>query len=726
MIQKDFLIYSGILIFCFFVFPVWGIQAQTELYPGDITLVTINADGQKNFDFLTLVDIEAGTVIYFTDDAWIGGETNGFRGSEGILCYTSDDNINAGTIISCPGKDGGNGFIESGSFNPSASGDNIIVYQGSAQNPVFIFGAGWARGSSVWEYSTISSSYRSDIPPGLTMNNFTIFSLGTKDNYQYDVSNGIIGNPVEILQLVSNPSNSASGNTVAFNALVSQFQINDPITIGSGSDVNWINAQWSNGLPDETKDVIIDGNILVNNDMYARDLKILSGSGIEVMSGSSLVINRNITNLQGVEGLIINSGSGAYANLVCNNSNIEGRYNLFVEKDQWHFVTSPVINELSVNDIFGDTQSDLFGIYQYDEPNAEWLSALGSDIISCLGYNIYYENESKSISFSGEFGSFPVTNYIPLSKTGNNGWNLIGNPFPCTIDWGNIQDNDAVGWLNQNQLVENKTIYITTGGSGSNTSFSVYNGNSGIGIPDNESRYIAPGQGFWVRATETGELGINNLVRSSIQSEFKSDSSSNLIIRMNITNDKYSDQAVLCEIYGAENKYEIFDSEKILNPNSLKIYSVQDDKNLAINALPFTAENTIIDIGYNSYNEGNLRFDILPENVNFHEYDIILEDLYENIKTEINETGNYEFYSLVGEFNDRFVIFIKKKELSIPEHIPGTKDIEIVQMGKSIAIKCSKAFDNGEILVSNILGQVMLFEKMNNMNEKVYNINYFS
>jgi len=160
----------------FLLFVLNGVRGQTVLYPGDIALLTLNSDGLKNFEFISLVDIVSGTTIHFTDDAWIE-ETNSFRGSEGILTYTASQNIASGSIISCPTKDGGNGFTESGSFNPSASGDNIIVYQNSIQNPVFIYGAGWARGSSVWEYSTISSSYKSDIPPGLSADNYTISSL---------------------------------------------------------------------------------------------------------------------------------------------------------------------------------------------------------------------------------------------------------------------------------------------------------------------------------------------------------------------------------------------------------------------------------------------------------------------------------------------------------------------------------------------------------------------
>ena len=39
------------------------LPAQSTLSAGDLILVTVNADGDKNFDFVPLVDISANTVF---------------------------------------------------------------------------------------------------------------------------------------------------------------------------------------------------------------------------------------------------------------------------------------------------------------------------------------------------------------------------------------------------------------------------------------------------------------------------------------------------------------------------------------------------------------------------------------------------------------------------------------------------------------------------------------
>jgi len=47
------------------------LPAQSTLSAGDLILVTVNADGDKNFDFVPLVDISANTVIYFSFSSFI-------------------------------------------------------------------------------------------------------------------------------------------------------------------------------------------------------------------------------------------------------------------------------------------------------------------------------------------------------------------------------------------------------------------------------------------------------------------------------------------------------------------------------------------------------------------------------------------------------------------------------------------------------------------------------
>lgn len=198
---------------------VWG---QTSLSPGDLMIVTVNADDDKNFDFVPLIDLDNGTVIYFTDNAWDGSTLNT---NEGTINYTASSVITAGTVISFPGSVGGDWSSTGGGFNCSASGDNILVYQGSSESPSFILGVGWASGTP-WISSGTVSTNDSFIPSELSEVANTIVSLGTSDNYQYNTANGTSGTKSELLALMADGANFNSDNTTAFTALSTSFTVN--------------------------------------------------------------------------------------------------------------------------------------------------------------------------------------------------------------------------------------------------------------------------------------------------------------------------------------------------------------------------------------------------------------------------------------------------------------------------------------------------------------------
>ncbi len=135
------------------------VGGETTLLPGDLMIVTVNADGNDNFDFVPLVDLAAGTEISFTDNAWVDASSS-LTTNEGTLTYTASASVTKGTIVSYPGAAGGE-WTAAGGFNISGSGDNILVFQGLPATPTFIYGIGWAS-SSPWPYN--SNTNTSDIP----------------------------------------------------------------------------------------------------------------------------------------------------------------------------------------------------------------------------------------------------------------------------------------------------------------------------------------------------------------------------------------------------------------------------------------------------------------------------------------------------------------------------------------------------------------------------------
>jgi hypothetical protein len=107
----------------------WG---QTQ--PGDIAFIALNADEGDDFAFVTLVDIPASSVIYFTDNEWNGSAFNDLN--EGELTWTNDASIlSAGSVV-----------VFTDPINSSTRSINFGT----------ISGAGWEiGGSNEWAYALL-------------------------------------------------------------------------------------------------------------------------------------------------------------------------------------------------------------------------------------------------------------------------------------------------------------------------------------------------------------------------------------------------------------------------------------------------------------------------------------------------------------------------------------------------------------------------------------------
>lgn len=210
-------------LFCagFSVFTDRRVEAITTLSPGDLTIISVNSDSSypggvnsNGFDFVSRVDLDAGTEIYFADKGWDGSLGSPFWRSgtgEGVLRYTVPvGGISAGTIIryddtmiptlpssgsatwdmysinSVTGALALSTSIASG-FDPANAGDNILVFQGPAASPSFILGIGWSA-ATTWISSGAPTANNSWIPSGISVASGTVVTLGSQDNYQYNCS----------------------------------------------------------------------------------------------------------------------------------------------------------------------------------------------------------------------------------------------------------------------------------------------------------------------------------------------------------------------------------------------------------------------------------------------------------------------------------------------------------------------------------------------------------
>ena len=139
-----------LLICSIFLFGNQFVYAQ-NLAAGDIAMIGYRTDNNDGFTFITLRDIPASEVIYFTDQGWTGFAW--YVNSEDHLIWTAPGTVvNIGTVIHIEESSSNNlqatigsiGFASGFSGWSMSSGDQIIAYQSGSgarpSNPTFITG----------------------------------------------------------------------------------------------------------------------------------------------------------------------------------------------------------------------------------------------------------------------------------------------------------------------------------------------------------------------------------------------------------------------------------------------------------------------------------------------------------------------------------------------------------------------------------------------------------
>ena len=204
------------------VLPLLGglssVSAATALSPGDIAIIGVNADNPDDFAFVLLVDIQVGTEIRFTDSGWLS--TDSFRGGEGAVKYTAPSDLSAGTIISYVGNAAdfvadNDATVGTSGLNLSASGDQVIAFQGLSTSPALIFAV--QTNSNQWQTDSDDSN-QSDLPLGL-VNGTTAVAVGADSGAESEYDNSVYdmsmtgGTQAELLAAIGNNANWNGNNS---------------------------------------------------------------------------------------------------------------------------------------------------------------------------------------------------------------------------------------------------------------------------------------------------------------------------------------------------------------------------------------------------------------------------------------------------------------------------------------------------------------------------------
>lgn len=379
--------------------------------------------------------------------------------------------------------------------------------------------------------------------------------------------------------------------------------------------------------------VLIKHAVQIHSNPEIGYLTIAPGASLNLNSTYSLIVNNDIriqSDATG-SGSFIPQGTVIYGNAI-----VERYY----AGGEWHLISSPV--QSAVSGLFTGQY-----LQSFDESTNGYSDIIPTNtpLVPAFGYAIWNGSNSTA-EFTGMMndGSIGSTNNLSRSGAGstNYGWNLMGNPFPSSVDW-----DAASGWIKTNV---NNATYVHVNAS----TWAEYAG--GVGI-NGGSRYIASGQGFFVSVTdgggvypEYGTLIMGNGVRVHNNTPFYKDEIANMV-RLQISGNNYSDETVIRFTENATTGFDgDLDAHKLFGyqAEAAQIYS-HLNQDYGINALP---EIQNVTVGVKAGQAGT--YTIAATDVSEFET-LILEDLLTGSTTNLLQS-TYTFDYVLGTLNERFIL----------------------------------------------------------------------
>lgn len=480
---------------------------------------------------------------------------------------------------------------------------------------------------------------------------------------------------------------------------------------------NWnSSATWLGGSipPLTSATVTIAHNVTIDANVIVNSLTINSTRSLSVALGKQLTVNITLTNNGTLNLLSDATGTATILTPISIYGSGTANVQQYLTSGRNWYISSPVSDAVKATAITTSTASRFAA---WNEATGLWIDPIPDATLSVgKGYVAVSPTTSGTITFTG--GTLNTGN-IPISvsrHTGvtNEGFNLIGNPYPSHITW----TTDIAAAANLLPTIWYRT-YTTK------YDFQTYNAAGTVSVPAETTPYIPPMQAFWVRVA-TGQTGgtlqLTNEMRSHrTANSLKAPASKNSVqqlLRLQISNGTNSDEAVVYFNPNASNDYDLYDSPKMLNENTAtpQIYTKAGTEQLVINGLNSITYNTEIPIGFMTLKKGNNSYSFSSkELINFDpDTKVILKDNQNLSKPEndITDGTPYTFTSDSVITLNRFSIIFNSKSVTTGLNTENTDDI--IKINKSgnnqISVTCNNSTP-GLICIYNTLGQRFVTKK---------------
>ena len=539
------------------------------------------------------------------------------------------------------------------------------------------------KSNEAWTEPTQGSSYNvgTSLGSGLVIYNnsginFTDENLSSSTGYDYKFysenysyySEGVTASA----STASDPNNlfrsKANGNWNSISSWES-----------SSDNTHWVNAT---SFPTHfCSSVSISDQITVTAAETGNAVTINSGGLLIISPNHSLTVTESLINSDPSR-LVVQADNSGYGSLALdvNANTTQATVESYISGGRWHFISSPV----------SDAQSGMFTGHYLQKHNESTnaytdVTSLSEPLTAMKGFALWGDASGFTTQYVGQLNTLSQSINLTRSGSGNNyGWNLVGNPYPCSIDW------DAVnGWTKTNI---NNAIYIENNGG-----WATYIDNAGA---NGGSHFIAPGQGFFVNVTEgqsTGTLGMDGNARVHVPVPFLKSANTFDFVRLQVSGNNYTDEAIVRFMQDVTNEFDgQHDAIKLFGyiNESAQIYTLGSGPMTINSMLP---ETNVVPLGIRANTPGTYTIAATEFNIPV----TAIEDTKTGIFTDLI-SGSYTFTLEPGDNELRFMLHFGTT--SVPENEKSISNIYSYQQTVYVNLT-----DNtqGDIYIYNLAGQLV-------------------
>ncbi|MCF8302293.1 MAG: T9SS type A sorting domain-containing protein [Bacteroidales bacterium] len=658
-----------------------SLKAQPTI-DGDVSdgnYITLATKQNSNAGFGPNIDVN--TIYYYPDDAnsmlYVGIEGKLDVGSSnGIGLWLDFNELTGESAGTSLGTGGGHYMGGNGGTNPDFKADFEVDYMfamnpGSSADNVYYDLVRSEPGNRLTQY--LGNSDQSGTT--LSNNDGPIFSGGTvsiafnngggdDQGFEISIPYGELGvthsgemkafavvvSSTAYFSDVTVPGNVTGGSPgfdANFNALGGSPYHGD-VTYSTVADGSWnTGATWASGnVPPNGGSVTIANAITQDIDRYADDLTINNGASLNINQGINLTVDGTLTNNGDQTSLVIQSDATGTGSLI-ESDGVAATAQQYVEgaevgnNDKWHLVAQPV-NEINSMEVFLNCY-----LKEWQEANNTYANVGNTDLSTAMkGYSMMYSyNPGAPTSKTLEFTGLLNTGNQSIGFTADNStWNLLGNPYPCAIDWDQVS-KPAEFLTNAFYVWDDAT-----------DSYNYYlNGDPG----SSATQYIPAMQGFFVDASSAGTLSLDNTVKAHDTPGFyKNSEELENVLFIQSENDQATVRFVPEATAGFD---KLYDATKLFSgyDHNQELFTTNNGDKLISNALPSIEDHPSVTLGFKTGNNGDYTLNFEGMESFAPDQPIYLYDTKTDVMVDLRENSSYTFNYNVNDLSERFTIYFK-------------------------------------------------------------------